>query len=105
MVGPGSKLISLADVHFFAADQKYVTVFHAGGQDLIDDSLKSLESEFESDFVRIHRSALVAVGAIESLKKDAEGRTRVILRPGIGDHELIVSRRHVATVRRRLKQG
>jgi len=99
------KLIPIADVNFFVADQKYVTVHHAHGTDMIDDSLKALETEFEDLFVRIHRGAVVAVRAIEMLKKDEEGRTRVILRPGAGNHELIVSRRHVANVRRRLKQG
>ena len=78
---------------------------HQNGSDLIDDSLKSLETEFADRFVRVHRSALVAVSMIEALKKDDSGRTRVILRPGAGEDELVVSRRHVAEVKRRLKKG
>ena len=80
-------------------------VHHDGGQDLIDDSLKTLEDEFADDFVRIHRSALVAVDRIERLEKTADGKTHIILRPGArtDDRELSVSRRHVAEVRRRLK--
>jgi len=50
------KLIPIEDVVCFHADQKYVSVAHDCGQDLIDDSLKSLEVEFESRFVRIHRA-------------------------------------------------
>jgi two-component system response regulator AlgR len=46
------KLIPVEDVNYFQADQKYVCVHHGGGQDLIDDSLKSLEEEFGDDFVR-----------------------------------------------------
>ncbi len=99
------KLIPVADVHYFVADQKYVSVVHDDGRDLIEDSLKALESEFSSRFVRIHRGAVVAVNAIESLKKDEDGRTRVILRVDTGDDELIVSRRHLADVKRRLKKG
>ena len=99
------KLIPINDIHYFIADQKYVTVVHRNGSDLIDDSLKSLEEEFADRFVRIHRSAMVAVDAIESLGKDESGRTRVILRSGTGDDDLFVSRRHVADVKRRLKQG
>jgi two-component system response regulator AlgR len=99
------KLIPVGDIHYFVADQKYVTVVHQKGSDLIDDSLKSLETEFEDRFVRIHRGALVAVDIIEALKKDESGQTRVILRPGIGDDDLVVSRRHVANVRRRLRKG
>ena len=99
------KLIPVKDVNYFRADQKYVCVHHTNGQDLIDDSLKTLEDEFADDFVRIHRSALVAVDRIERLEKTADGKTHIILRPGArtDDRELSVSRRHVAEVRRRLK--
>lgn len=99
------KLIPVRDVFYFVADQKYVTVVHTDGRDLIDDSLKSLEEEFASTFVRIHRSAVVALAAIDSLVRDEDGRTRVILRDGVDDDELIVSRRHVADVKRRLRKG
>jgi two-component system response regulator AlgR len=87
------------------ADQKYVSVVHTDGRDLIEESLKSLESEFAGRFVRIHRAAVVAIDAIDTLKKDDDGRTRVILRVDPGDDELVVSRRHVANVKRRLKEG
>ena len=99
------KLIPVTNVNYFVADQKYVSVVHKDGRDLIEDSLKSLEQEFEDKFVRIHRGAVVAVGAIDALKKDEDGRTRVMLRDGVNDDELIVSRRHVADVKRRLKKG
>lgn len=101
------KLIPLGDVRCFLADQKYVSVVHNNGRDLIDDSLKSLEEEFENMFVRIHRGALVAVSQIESLVKTEDGRTRVMLRDDTGDDttELVVSRRHLTNVKRRLKKG
>lgn len=99
------QLIPIADVLSFRADQKYVAVHHAAGENLIDESLKSLEAEFAGTFVRIHRGALVAVDKIESLEKTAEGKTRVVLRgnPQDDDNALLISRRHVAEVRRRLK--
>jgi two-component system response regulator AlgR len=99
------KLIPIDKVCYFIADQKYVSVVHAEGRDLIDDPLKSLEADFADRFVRIHRSALVALSAIDSLKKDEEGRFRVMLRDRPDDDELVVSRRHVANVKRRLKKG
>jgi two-component system response regulator AlgR len=97
-------LIPIANVRFFTADQKYVCVHHANGDDLIDDSLKSLEEEFAERFVRIHRGALVAVDSIERLEKTTDGKTRVVLRDGASD-DLLVSRRHLATVRHRLRGG
>jgi two-component system response regulator AlgR len=99
------KLIPVGDILYFVADQKYVSVIHRDGRDLIEDSLKSLESEFDDAFVRIHRGAVVAISAIDSLKKDEDGRTRVILRDHDPEDDLIVSRRHVADVKRRLKKG
>jgi two-component system response regulator AlgR len=101
------RLIPIADISYFNADQKYVCVHHANGMDLIDDSLKSLENEFAEQFVRIHRGALVAVDKIERLEKTADGKTGVRLRRDNTDSvdELVISRRHLATVRRRLKGG
>lgn len=101
------RLIPISDIRFFSADQKYVCVHHAGGQDLIDDSLKSLEQEFGNAFVRIHRGALIRVDEIDRVEKLADGKSIVILR---GDSQvegdgLIISRRHLADVRRRLKGG
>lgn len=101
------KLIPINDVHYFLADQKYVSVFHANGQDLIDDSLKALEEEFSDSFMRIHRGALVAVSSIDSLRKTDDGRMQVVLRDGNTDdvEGLIVSRRHLTNVKRRLQKG
>ena len=101
------KLIPVSEIACFRADQKYVSVDHDSGQDLIDDSLKSLEAEFGDRFVRIHRSALIAVERIDRVEKNTEGKSRVVLRGDsqVDDKELIISRRHVAEVRRRLKES
>ena len=105
--GDRLRLIALDDIDYFRADQKYVAVHHTEGVSLINESLKSLEQEFEDRFVRIHRSALVALSRIETLEKTPEGHYRVILRRHSQDDDdgLIISRRHVANVRRRLKGG
>jgi len=101
------KLIPVHEITSFIADQKYVSVDHDNGHDLIDDSLKSLEAEFGSSFVRIHRSALIAVDRIDRIEKNTEGKSRIVLRDGsqVEDKELIISRRHVAEVKRRLKEA
>ena len=101
------KLIPVDQVTSFVADQKYVAVDHDNGSDLIDDSLKSLEAEFGDRFVRIHRSALLNVARIDRIERNAEGKSRVVLRDDsqVEDKELIISRRHVAEVKRRLKES
>jgi len=101
------QLIPVGEIHCFHADQKYVTVDHENGRDLIDGSLKALAEEFSDDFVRIHRSALVAVRYIDRIEKTEDGKSLVVLRDNsqVEDKELIISRRHLAEVRRRLKGG
>lgn len=98
------KLIAIGDISHFIADQKYVRVHHSGGEDLIDDSLKSLVTEFPDIFVRIHRSALVSIAHIDALQKTTDGQVQVIMRNAPNDTDgLIISRRHLADVKRLLK--
>jgi len=98
------RLIPIADVRYFNADQKYVTVHHSGGESLIDDSLKQLEEEFADSFVRIHRNALVAINQIDRVEKNSDGKAFVVLRAIDTDagESLAISRRHLADVRRQL---
>lgn len=95
------RLIPIEEVLFFLADQKYVTVRHLGGEELIEESLRSLEEEFAPDFVRIHRNALVAARHIASIDRSGEGQYAVRLR-GHSD-ELPVSRRLATDVLRRFR--
>jgi two-component system response regulator AlgR len=97
----GLKLIALEDVQYFLADQKYTTVRHLGGEDLIEDSLKLLEDEFGQSFVRIHRNALVAVRHLERIERSAEGQYLVYLRGC--DVPLPVSRRMAGELKERLR--
>src|SRR5262245_23654762 len=100
-LGEQLRLIPLADIYFFLADQKYVTVRHKGGENLIDESLKTLADEFAPDFVRIHRNALVAEKQISAVERTDAGQyvVRVKDQPDV----LEVSRRHAAELLRRIR--
>src|SRR5262249_20082014 len=76
----GLRLIPLENVQFFCAEQKYTTVKHVNGEDLIEDSLRALEEEFGASFVRIHRNALVSVRYLERIERNADGQYFVRLR-------------------------
>jgi two-component system response regulator AlgR len=93
-------LVPVEDVYCCVADQKYVTLHHAQGEDLIEDSLRSIEEEFGDVFVRVHRNALVAVRHVEAVERDPDGHYRVRLRGG--GPTLDVSRRLATEVLRRL---
>jgi two-component system, LytTR family, response regulator AlgR len=98
-LGEQIRLIPVDAVYYFSADQKYTTVRHKGGTDLIDDSLRALEEEFGSRFVRVHRNALAAVDCLERIERDAEGHYSVALRD-IGER-LDVSRRLAGELKER----
>ncbi|MFD0738802.1 LytR/AlgR family response regulator transcription factor [Lysobacter koreensis] len=95
------RLIPIEDVHYLHAEEKYVIVHHARGEDLIEESLKSLEEEFGERFVRIHRNCLVARHEIVELKRGADGHVHAMLRHGKAPLE--VSRRCVSGLRETLK--
>ena len=76
----GLRLIPIEEIQFFFAEQKYTTVRHVKGEDLIEDSLRSLEEEFGAALVRIHRNALVSVRFLEGIDRNAEGQYFVKLR-------------------------
>jgi two-component system response regulator AlgR len=97
----GLKLIPIEEVLCFVADQKYTTVRHQNGEDLIDDSLKILEEEFAANFVRIHRNALVNTRYLERIARDASGQHFVHLR-GLKE-ALEVSRRMAGDLKDRFR--
>ena len=97
----GLKLIPSEDGQNFLADQKYTTVRHAKGEDLIEDSLRLLETEFGSAFARIHRNALVGVKYLERIERGADGQYFVHLRGCSAP--LQVSRRMASELKERFR--
>ena len=97
----GVELISVDDICYFQADQKYVTVRSIDAEVIVDETLRELEQEFEAQFVRVHRNALVAKKYIDGLVKDSDGRLRIRIKHS--DEEVEVSRRHLPSVRKVIK--
>lgn len=102
-LGGEMALVPVAEVLYFLAEHKYVTVRHLNGEVLIEESLKQLEREFGDRFLRIHRNALVAAARVGGLRRDRNGRHRVWFKDA--DETLEVSRRHLPGVRKRLRAG
>ncbi len=95
------RLIPVGEIVYLQADEKYVCVHHAHGEDLIEESLKSLESEFGEMFLRIHRNCLIAAGALTELRRATDGQANVVLR-GVAT-PLEVSRRCLPLLREKLR--
>lgn len=101
-IGQRLESIPLADVFYFQADQKYVTVRHRHGEALIEEALRTLEQELGARVVRVHRNALAVAVHIAGLEKTADGGA-VLVFHGLPDR-LEVSRRHLPAIRQFLKE-
>ena len=95
------KLVPVADIAYFLAEDKYVAVRHAGGEVLVEESLKALEDEFGERFVRIHRNCLVATDRLSGLRRTPDGRMFADVRDA--PEPLEVSRRNLPALRRLVK--
>lgn len=93
--------VPLAEVLYFKAELKYLTVRTRDRSHILEGSLSELEARYGAQFVRIHRNALVARRAIRTLEKyhDAqEGDGWAVRIQGVGDL-VAVSRRQLPSVR------
>ncbi len=102
---PHGEIVSLR------AEHKAVVVRTAAKDYVVDESLNELEQRLGEGFLRVHRNALVARGAIRALElrpglddvggaEGGEGWAVLVGNPGGGAGEwLSVSRRQVATVK------
>ena len=99
-------LVSVAEILYLKAEQKYVTARTAERDYLLEESLVHLENEFSERFLRIHRNCLVARAAVAGVERatdggDAEAHWQVIL-DGIAER-LPVSRRQWPQIKALLK--
>ena len=98
----GVEMIPVNEVRCFLAEQKYVRAVHPEGGLLIPDTLKDLEEEFASSFLRVHRNALVALAHIDALRKGGEEGWVVALLDVAEQPQ--VSRRHLSALKERIRQ-
>jgi len=88
----GIELIPVDEIIYLKADQKYVSIKHESGETLVNDSLKTLEDQVGSNFVRIHRNAIISQNHIQRIETNSEGAL-VFLRGC--EEPLRVSRRNI----------
>ncbi len=93
--------VPLAEVLYFKAELKYVTVRTAAKTYILDGALSELEEKYATQFMRVHRNALVARRAVRALEKhdDPEEGEGWAVRLSGTDELLSVSRRQLSAVR------
>jgi DNA-binding LytR/AlgR family response regulator len=90
-LGTSMKLIDVADVLYFQAEDKYTKVIAADGESLIRKTIKELHDELDPEsFWQIHRGTIVNLRAIARVDRDWRGEPVVVLRAG--ERRLPVSR-------------
>ena len=105
--------VPIAEVLYFKAELKYLTLRTAGETHVMDGALSDLEQRLGERFLRVHRNALVARWAVRELERhaptqfgdldgDAETSESWAVRVVHVDEWLAVSRRQVAAVREAL---
>ncbi len=93
--------VPLAEVLYFKAELKYITVRTAQATYILDGSLTEIEQDYGAGFMRVHRNALVAKRAITALEKhhDKEyGEGWAVRLQGIAE-PIAISRRQLVNVR------
>ncbi|MDR0273744.1 MAG: LytTR family DNA-binding domain-containing protein [Burkholderiaceae bacterium] len=98
--------VPLAQVLYFKAELKYLTVGVAERTHLLDASLNQIEERYPGRFLRIHRGVLVAAHALRALEHHIDhdkGETWTVRLDGIAE-PLPVARRQVHAVRDVLEQ-
>jgi DNA-binding LytR/AlgR family response regulator len=80
-VGQNVKLITVDEISYFQADNKYTRVVTAEGEALIRKPLKELVEELDpNQFWQVHRSTLVNAASIAGVTRDFRGRMLVKLK-------------------------
>lgn len=96
--------VPVTEVLYFKAELKYITVRTAARSYILDGSLSDLEERHGTQFLRVHRNALVSRRAVRALEKhfDAEEGEGWAVRLNGVDESLAVSRRQLSAVREAL---
>ncbi len=97
------KLVSLDDIYYFKAENKYIVIHTKSEQHLITGTLNDLEKELGEGFIRIHRNVLVSTRYLEGLEKNEDARWCVLF--GGIDDKLEISRRQTPNIRKWLRSG
>jgi len=80
-VGKAVKVITVDEICYFQADNKYTLVVTPHAESLIQKTIKELSDELDPrSFWQIHRSTVVNVNAIASVERNVRGRVSVKLK-------------------------
>jgi DNA-binding LytR/AlgR family response regulator len=90
-------LLDLADIVAVQAEGNYVSLQHRPNPYLVRESLASMAEKLKPyGFIRIHRSVVVNISAVESIQPLPTGEYRLCVK---GGKEYLVTRKHKHNLR------
>lgn len=95
----GLQVLRVAEIEWLAAADNYVTLHAAGREFLLRRTLAGLLADLGEGFVRVHRSAAVALAQVAELKPNDKGDAVLVLHGGA---EVACSRAYRAALVERL---
>jgi DNA-binding LytR/AlgR family response regulator len=96
----GFVVLSLAEVAYFAVDDKLVDVVTRDARRFaVDQTLAELEGELDTEFFRVNRQYLVHAAAVSGFRPHVKGKLLVELAPPPPRGEVIVSQENAARFR------
>ncbi|MDT8400594.1 MAG: LytTR family transcriptional regulator DNA-binding domain-containing protein [Bacteroidales bacterium] len=98
--GNAISFIAVRNIRYMMAEDDYVMIFHTGGKALKEQTMKYYEKKLpENEFVRIHRSCIVAIEQISRIEPYGKNTYVAILKDG---ESLPVSRSGYKKLKERL---
>lgn len=98
--GAETRVLAASEIDYITASGPYARLHLGGRRYVIREAMQVLEESLDPGrFMRIHRSVIVRLDLVESLRRGAGGEYRVHLRTGV---RLRVSRSRRETLERRL---
>ena len=84
-------IINTKDIHYFQAQQKYVSVYTKDKEYLINTPIKKLKQQLDANhFWQIHRATIINLNFVDKINKNSQDR--LVIKMVNNPKELIVSR-------------
>lgn len=75
--------LAAADIEYMKADSKYTVIVARGQHFLVRIGISELEAQLDpARFIRVHRSALVNLDFVESMRADDQSQLQIFMRDG-----------------------
>lgn len=101
-IGDRIRLMDFEDIVYLKAEDKYVRVFNRDGKDYLSErSLKTLEAQLPTNFIRVHRSFIINSNYIQEIQKYFKGNLIIQLNNS-SETSIITGTKYVTSLKAKL---